>query len=242
MPPKIQSVKKLDISQEMLHQVQGRIVSIKEVEGYLARGAKLEATNSSGYSLLHCAAWANNVELIHWLVDEKKMAVDIRDEAGKTPLHKAAYKGHDAAIRALLAKKASVNAASDDGQTPLHMAARAGQGAGVKALIEGGASIYAKTTDRKKTTPILSALEAEKSKHTPIIEVLESLLDAGMVVGIDEKRAIDELLGKIRPISWVENDNNKFAKEGVIARPERPNSLQRNQRTQGGVIEFGLHS
>ena len=49
-----------------------------------------------------------------------------RGEDGRTPLHKAAFAGDIAAIKALLADGANVNAKNEDGWTPLHDAAFAG--------------------------------------------------------------------------------------------------------------------
>jgi len=66
-----------------------------------------------------------------------------RGEDGGTPLHKAAFAGDIAAIKALLAGGANVNAKNEDGWTPLHDAAFAGDVVAIEALLAGGADVDA---------------------------------------------------------------------------------------------------
>ena len=51
-------------------------------------------------------------------------AVDVRDEYGQTPLHKAAYEDRCDAVFELLIGHANVNAVDRNGWTPFHCAAR----------------------------------------------------------------------------------------------------------------------
>jgi ankyrin repeat protein len=59
---------------------------------------------------------------------------------GKTPLHKAAYRGHFVVVEALLAKGANPNEKNIIGKTPLHEAAYGGHFAIVQALLANGAN------------------------------------------------------------------------------------------------------
>jgi len=51
-------------------------------------------------------------------------SVNVVDRYGRTPLHRAAYKGHTEVAEALVAAGADPAAADRDGDTPLHDAYR----------------------------------------------------------------------------------------------------------------------
>jgi Ankyrin repeats (3 copies) len=71
---------------------------------------------------------------------------------GWTALHRAAYNGHEAAIRLLLEKGADIKATDQQGGTALHWAARNGQEAAIRLLLEKGADI--KATDQQGGTAL----------------------------------------------------------------------------------------
>ena len=51
---------------------------------------------------------------------DRGAAVDVHDDAGDTPLHKAAYADRPEAVNLLAERKAEVNAPNSIKQTPLH--------------------------------------------------------------------------------------------------------------------------
>jgi ankyrin repeat protein len=57
----------------------------------------------------------------------------------RTPLHAAAYNGHDEMVGFLIDRGAFVNPLDADGNTPLHLAAAAGHDGTVRALLREGA-------------------------------------------------------------------------------------------------------
>jgi hypothetical protein len=83
-----------------------------------------------------------------------------------TPLHAAAWQGHEAAVAALLVYRADVRAADSDGATPLHKAAWRGHLAAVRLLLAAGAPRDAK--DNSGQTPL--ALARSRVKETGPID------------------------------------------------------------------------
>jgi ankyrin repeat protein len=95
------------------------------VEALLARGAGVNARNSTGATPLHDAALAGNADLARLLI-EKGAQVDARDgESGATPLHHAASWGRAAVVRLLLEKGADPTLRNKSGKTPLDLAREA---------------------------------------------------------------------------------------------------------------------
>lgn len=81
--------------------------------------------------------------------------VGARDKDGSTPLHCAAWKGHQEVAAVLIAAGADVNAHNTNdhwGTTPLHAAAHANQAGIAQLLIDHGAEIDAK--DIEGRTPL----------------------------------------------------------------------------------------
>ena len=78
------------------------------------------------------------------------MNADINDRTkvgGATPLHRAAYNGHNKLVELLLAKGANVNVKGEEGITPLYLAVFEGHGSTAELLISAGADVNAKNDD-----------------------------------------------------------------------------------------------
>ena len=94
-------------------------------------------------------------------------------KSGYTPLHAAAWNGHELAVAELLKGGADPNVADSDGWTPLHKAAYRGHAKAVKTLLAGGAdkSIkngvemtaldMAESNEKNETVALLSSVECE---------------------------------------------------------------------------------
>ena len=101
------------------------------------------------------AAKKGDLQGVNSLLATDSKLIDARDQDGSTPLHCAAWKGHQEVVAALLAAGAKVNAHNENdhwGTTPLHAAAHANQAAIAELLIEHGADVNA--TDREGRTPL----------------------------------------------------------------------------------------
>ena len=78
--------------------------------------------------------------------------VHARDTDGSTPLHCAAWKGHQEVVALLLEAGADVNAQNHNehwGTTPLHAAAHGNQAGIAQLLIEHGAEVNARDLNGK---------------------------------------------------------------------------------------------
>ena len=80
------------------------------------------------------------------------MDVNVKNEAGVTPLHLAALMGHKEIAELLIAKGADVNETDSDGKTPLSSAAYSGRKEIAELLIAEGADVNAK--DKDGATPL----------------------------------------------------------------------------------------
>lgn len=91
-------------------------------EFLMEKGAKINWPCHNGGTILHYASEytygpKRNDELARWLIGNGAN-VNARDVVGDTPLHKAAWKGHLAVVKVLLAHDASVTT-NRNGLTPL---------------------------------------------------------------------------------------------------------------------------
>ncbi|CAG9759955.1 unnamed protein product [Ceutorhynchus assimilis] len=105
--------------------------------------------NEKGESPLHVACIKNSKKMvIHWL--GLKHPVNVRDNAGWSPLHEAALHACPEIVQLLLDAGASINDRGGPecfGVTPLHDAAGAGNLEVVELLLDRGAAAVAKTDD-----------------------------------------------------------------------------------------------
>ena len=97
--------------------------------------------DNDGSSLLHKAAWGDLPELAKLLLNEYGMDIDIKDHAGRTALHVAAYQGNIRSLKYLLGCSANVNAIDNEGKTPVFSGAYDGNLKTVKLLCEYGAKL-----------------------------------------------------------------------------------------------------
>lgn len=119
--------------------------SLDVVARLVETGARLDAAGAPGGTApIHTAAASDRPAVIEYFVKSHAVAVDIRDDAGLTPLMRAASSNQVRAIRALIQLDADVRTTAragtdeDMGWTALHLAARDGAAAAIDVLIEAG--------------------------------------------------------------------------------------------------------
>lgn len=146
------------------------------VTAWLATGGDMLAVDGDGQSLLHIAALAGSLSMLHTLI-ELGISPNVRDLHGHglTPLHMACSNGQGAAALALLAAGANVDALTPGGFTPLIFAASSASPNLVHALIDAGANPTWSSFDHG-TTPMRAALAFHRDDNVAV------LLSAGAVL------------------------------------------------------------
>lgn len=120
--------------------------------------------DSNGNTLLHAAAWNGQLNVIKYLVEEKKMGVNVRDsDNGFTPLIEAIKLNKVHVFQYLLrVRGVDVNMADNQGSTPLHFAVKTGFLEVVRNLVSKGANIHAK--DQHGRTALYGACDGSFDK------------------------------------------------------------------------------
>lgn len=124
--------------------------------------------------------------------------VNVRDYFGNTPLHLAAFFGHERVVETLLQVGANVNAENNIGETPLHYAVFGGHKDIVERLINARANVAKKSREGKTPYDL-----AKQTQNGEIIDLLTSAyakeLDVSDVIDDEGRTIIDEALEKGYP-------------------------------------------
>jgi ankyrin repeat protein len=72
------------------------------LESVVQESSRWVVDKNAGETILHRAAKMGYPDIVAYAVDRLDMAVMDKDYAGLTPLHKAAFKGHEGIVRLLL--------------------------------------------------------------------------------------------------------------------------------------------
>ena len=117
------------------------------------------------------AAFEGHEAVVQWLLDlENGVEVDVEssDEKGRTPFAAAAFNGHLAVIKRVLAShKVNPGSRETDGTTPLHTAAYGGHEAIVRLLLDAGVD-----PDPKNNHQVTPLALAAKGGHSVIVKIL----------------------------------------------------------------------
>lgn len=124
------------------------------------------ATDTVGTSALHCAIMGNNLDAVELLI-KTGLSIDAKTKVDRTPLHLAAFYGHERIASILLALDCEVDPVDLFQMTPLHWAVQKRHPQIVRLLMEKGADASALSKFNK--TP------RSMAEGTGQIEVLELL-------------------------------------------------------------------
>ena len=150
------------------------------VRALLEEPVDVNARQPDGATVLHWAAYLNDVEAAELLVAAGALA-DASNELGVTPLYLACENGNPAMVRLLLAAGATPHAVLPSGETALMTAARAGSIGAVRALLAHGADVQAREAMEEQT----ALMWAASQRHAGVVE---ALLGAGADVHARSRR------------------------------------------------------
>ena len=125
---------------------------------------------------LHAACRGGHLDVIRFLVVEKKYSLERKISTGETPVHVAAVEGHDEVVQFLLGQKCQPLPLDKEGNTPLHVAAHHGHVKVVKALINCGACVDCTMKNKRGRTPLHEVC----CSTTGSLEALSILVDSGL--------------------------------------------------------------
>jgi hypothetical protein len=171
-----------------------RVNDAAAVRVALGAGVDPNATDGSGNTPLHAAAWPGNLEVVSLLL-EHGADPNARNRRGVPVLHEAVRRGQEEMAVLLARSGAAVDdQAGDDGSTPLHWAAKAGRTSLVRFLLAGGADPHLR--DSWGRTPLELDFPGE-IHHSP------GTTDAEMLDATRRMRTalakVTEILGRAPP-------------------------------------------
>lgn len=104
----------------------------------LWRAKRFDVRDAEGNNPLHlaCTRSVNKEEIIKLLVERPGMDVNVRNNAGETPLHRLAYRGDSRAVGFLLEAFANPTVLDNEGNSPAHSYAASGFINGLEVLLE----------------------------------------------------------------------------------------------------------
>lgn len=109
------------------------------IRDYLATGYSPNVRSPRGDTLLIVASYRDSRAVVAALLQAKQIELDARNQAGLTAVSAAAFKGHDEALKLLIAAGADVHATGSLGQSALTFATLAGNSSTVEILKQAGA-------------------------------------------------------------------------------------------------------
>ena len=122
------------------------------------------------------AAEQGDLKTVEELITADSSLVTATDDAGYTPLHKAAYNNRPDVVEFLLSHGSNVDAASSSGSTALHGAAFYGYPEIVRLLLDHGAGLA--VTNAGGYTPLLSASAGNRA------DIVQLLVERGADVNL----------------------------------------------------------
>ena len=143
-----------------MHEAVAMLIRIEAAPGF-AGFADPDVADDSGVTPLHVASMFGLYDIVKFLLSYGRINVNVQDEGGRTPLHKAATGCRSKVVWLLLINGADPNARDSIGRTPLHSAVFLKPCVDVvKMLLEAGADPNVK--DVYGRTPLhLAALHSD---------------------------------------------------------------------------------
>ncbi|XP_071086040.1 serine/threonine-protein phosphatase 6 regulatory ankyrin repeat subunit C-like [Haliotis cracherodii] len=138
----------------------------------VSKGADLSQVDDKGENILHVACLEGHLDLVKDSVTNHRVDINSRGRYGRTPVMKAAEKGHKEVLDLLKSNGCDVNLKDDNGNNILHVACIGGHVEIVKFVLSQGL-VGINSRGQYGRTP---AMMAAGGQH---IEVVEVLFDTG---------------------------------------------------------------
>ncbi|WP_425615465.1 ankyrin repeat domain-containing protein [Anatilimnocola sp. NA78] len=138
------------------------------VTEYLKEGFTPNVRSPRGDTLLTVAAYHDSRAVMKELLGKGEIELEARNRMGLTAVSAAAFKGHDEALRMLIARGAKVDAANSTNQTAIMFAALAGRTTTVQLLKSAGANV-----ERQDELGNTAASLAEAQGAEEVVELLK---------------------------------------------------------------------
>ncbi|WP_386086930.1 ankyrin repeat domain-containing protein [Wolbachia endosymbiont (group A) of Norellia spinipes] len=121
----VEYLKQVQLDKELL--IAAQYGNLSKVEDLVSQGASLSAKYSDGRTLMHCAAYGGELNVVKYLVVGEKSSLKIKDNSGRIPLHYAAYSGKLDIVKYFIEEeKVDVNIKDNGGWKPLYYASCGG--------------------------------------------------------------------------------------------------------------------
>jgi ankyrin repeat protein len=128
-------------------------LNYEKLKLYLDYGAKINAKDDQGNTVLHNLVSSSHVANVKYLVD-KGADVNIKNSDGQTVLHLAAQQNCIGNLELFIEKGCDVNLPDKDGNTPLLLAALANNEEGIEILVQKNAKTDVKNNEGKSLNEI----------------------------------------------------------------------------------------
>jgi uncharacterized protein len=135
-----------------------------EVVRLVQRGFDPNSISEDGQPALLLALREESDKVVEALLEMPQVNIEVRNDAGETPLMLAALKGNMPAMKRLFARGAQVQ---HPGWTALHYAATHGGMEGIEVLLAQGASLEARSPNG--TTPLMMAARYGSEEATMLL-------------------------------------------------------------------------
>ncbi|XP_046581763.1 uncharacterized protein LOC124289201 [Haliotis rubra] len=131
----------------------GQLETAKEL---VARHAKANVLDETGFSCLHLAAMKGHVPTAEWLISsDQGIVVDCTNDTGRTPLMYAIRNGHVDMVHFLIAQGSDISVKDDSMVSSLHMAVQSGRWPLMKLCLDEGQDVNA--CSKSYQTPAMRA-------------------------------------------------------------------------------------
>lgn len=160
-----------------------RVGTLDVLKYLIAKGADVNAKNTSGSKPIHIAAFSGHQKIVSFFL-KHGMCIGDLGTAGRQVLHYAAEEGHEALVQYLVRRGADVNAVDDCSETPLHVSVRAGYIPIVKILLNYGSYHNAINTNGLK--PVNYAKSKDMSDIFTLMENLFKAVKDNAVTKVED--------------------------------------------------------